>query len=242
MQAAINLQTFRLMHAASRALSVLFIVATVLGIGRLLFIAVLAVVDVRRGRKTADVPGFLPDVAVIVPAYNEEKVICQTIASLLASTYGGQLEIVVVDDGSRDATYESARRTFADEPRLRIFRTPNGGKPAALNFGLRHTAAPIVVTLDADTVFRRDTIEKLVRHFADDRVGAVAGNAKVGNRVNVLTKWQALEYVTSQNLDRRAFNLLNCITVVPARSAPGAAISSMKWATSTRRLWPRMPT
>jgi cellulose synthase/poly-beta-1,6-N-acetylglucosamine synthase-like glycosyltransferase/peptidoglycan/xylan/chitin deacetylase (PgdA/CDA1 family)/spore germination protein YaaH len=214
-QAAINLQTFRLMHVASRALSVLFIVATVLGIGRLVFIAVLAVVDVRRGRQTADVPGFLPDVAVIVPAYNEEKVICQTIASLLTSTYGGRLEIVVVDDGSRDETYEAARRAFAGEPRLRIFSTPNGGKPAALNFGLRQTAAPIVVTLDADTLFRRDTIEKLVRHFADERVGAVAGNAKVGNRVNTLTKWQALEYVTSQNLDRRAFNLLNCITVVP---------------------------
>ena len=179
---------------------------------------------------------------MIVPAYNEEKVIVKTIASLLASTYRGRLEIVVVDDGSRDETPNPRGGAFGDDPRVRIFRSPNGGKSAALNFGLRRTSAPIVVGLDADTVFRHDTIDKLVRHFADDRVGAVAGNAKVGNRINILTRWQALEYVTSQNLDRRAFNLLNCITVVPARSAPGAAISSRKWAASLRTLWPRMPT
>jgi len=214
-QAAINRQAFRLMNVASKLLSLLFIAGTVLGIGRLVFIAALAVVDKRLGRRTTDVPGFLPDVAVIVPAYNEEKVIVETVASLLASTYRGSLEIVVVDDGSRDKTYERALSAFAGETRVRIFRTPNGGKPAALNFGLRHTSAPIVVALDADTIFRADTVDKLVRHFADERVGAVAGNAKVGNRVNILTRWQALEYVTSQNLDRRAFNLLNCITVVP---------------------------
>lgn len=214
-QVAINRQAFRLMNAASKGLSWLFIAATVLGVARLLFIAALAVVDKRKNGKQTFISGFLPDVAVIVPAYNEEKVVVQTIASLLASTYQGRLEILVVDDGSRDKTYECARRAFDSEPRIRIFRTPNSGKPGALNFGLRHTSAPIVVTLDADTLFRPDAIDKLVRHFADGRVGAVAGNAKVGNRVNILTKWQALEYVTSQNLDRRAFNLLNCITVVP---------------------------
>ncbi len=214
-QAAINRQAFRGLNAASKLLSALFIAATVLGIGRLVFIAALAMIDKRKRRQTTNDPGFLPDVAVIVPAYNEEKVIVQTIASLLASTYRGRLEILVIDDGSRDQTYECARRAFDGETRLRVYQTPNGGKPAALNFGLRQTSAPIVVTLDADTIFRPDTIDMLVRHFADDRVGAVAGNAKVGNRVNLLTKWQALEYVTSQNLDRRAFDLLNCITVVP---------------------------
>ena len=96
-----------------------------------------------------------------------------------------------------------------------MYTKPNGGKPAALNFGLAKTQAEIVVALDADTVFTRDTITKLVRHFADPRVGAVAGNAKVGNRRNLMTCWQALEYITSQNLDRRAFDVLNCITVVP---------------------------
>jgi cellulose synthase/poly-beta-1,6-N-acetylglucosamine synthase-like glycosyltransferase/peptidoglycan/xylan/chitin deacetylase (PgdA/CDA1 family) len=220
-QAAINRQAFWLLKVASRTLAFLFVAATILGVARLIFIATLALIDKRRlvdkrkNRGTPLIPGFVPDVAVIVPAYNEEKVIVQTIASLLASNYAGKLEIVVVDDGSRDETYERARLAFDGDYRVRLFRTPNGGKPAALNFGLRHTSAPIVVTLDADTLFHPETIEKLVRHVTDERVGAVAGNAKVGNRVNLLTKWQALEYVTSQNLDRRAFNLLNCITVVP---------------------------
>jgi cellulose synthase/poly-beta-1,6-N-acetylglucosamine synthase-like glycosyltransferase/peptidoglycan/xylan/chitin deacetylase (PgdA/CDA1 family)/spore germination protein YaaH len=215
MAAAINRQVFRLMNAVSKVLSLLFLAGTVLGIARLVFITALALADKRLRGQMTEVSGFLPDLAVIVPAYNEEKVIVKTVASLLASAYRGTSEILVVDDGSQDKTYECALRAFGNEPRVRIFRTPNGGKAAALNFGLRQTSAPIVVALDADTIFLADTIDKLVRHFADGRVGAVAGNAKVGNRINLITKWQALEYVTSQNLDRRAFNLLNCITVVP---------------------------
>jgi cellulose synthase/poly-beta-1,6-N-acetylglucosamine synthase-like glycosyltransferase len=96
-----------------------------------------------------------------------------------------------------------------------IVSQANAGKPAALNFGFAQTTADIVVALDADTVLTRDTVSELVRHFKDPRVGAVAGNTKVGNRINLLTRWQALEYITSQNLDRRAFAVLNCITVVP---------------------------
>jgi cellulose synthase/poly-beta-1,6-N-acetylglucosamine synthase-like glycosyltransferase len=154
-------------------------------------------------------------VAVVVPAYNEEKVIVQTVTSLLACDSPGQFEIIVVDDGSTDATYRVAKDAFAGNPRVRVYSVPNGGKSAALNIGIAQTEAEIVVALDADTVFARDTIAKLIRHFADPRIGAVAGNAKVGNRINLLTRWQALEYITSQNLDRRAFSVLNCITVVP---------------------------
>jgi peptidoglycan-N-acetylglucosamine deacetylase len=193
----------------------LFLVGIILGICRLLFIGTLAVIEHRRERHAVYDPDYSPTVAVIVPAYNEEKVIVQTIISLLASDHPPNFEIVVVDDGSKDTTYARVKEAFGDEPRVRLFTKPNGGKPAALNFGVAHTAAEIVIALDADTIFARDTISKLVRHFADARVGAVAGNAKVGNRINLLTRWQALEYVTSQNLDRRAFNLLDCITVVP---------------------------
>jgi len=142
-------------------------------------------------------------------------VIVQTITSLLASDHPPNFEIVVVDDGSTDRTSEFVREGFGDEPRVRLYTRPNSGKASALNFGVAHTSAEIVIALDADTIFVRDTISKLVRHFSDERIGAVAGNAKVGNRVNLLTRWQALEYITSQNLDRRAFNVLNCITVVP---------------------------
>jgi cellulose synthase/poly-beta-1,6-N-acetylglucosamine synthase-like glycosyltransferase len=107
------------------------------------------------------------------------------------------------------------RERFADESRVLLLAKENGGKAEALNFALRRARGEIVVALDADTIFEPTTISALVRRFHDPRVGAVAGNAKVSNRVNVVTRWQALEYVTSQNLDRRAFARLNCITVVP---------------------------
>ena len=193
----------------------LFLLGIVLGIARLLFIGTLALYQSWRRRRAVFDPDYSPSVAVVVPAYNEEKVIVQTITSLLACDHPRQFEIIVVDDGSSDATYRVARETFAADPRVRVYTRPNGGKPAALNFGLAQTGAEIVVALDADTMFTRDTVLKLVRHFADPKVGAVAGNAKVGNRINLLTRWQALEYITSQNLDRRAFDVLNCITVVP---------------------------
>jgi cellulose synthase/poly-beta-1,6-N-acetylglucosamine synthase-like glycosyltransferase/peptidoglycan/xylan/chitin deacetylase (PgdA/CDA1 family) len=193
----------------------LFLLGIVLGIARLTFIGVLAIYQSwSRGRAVYD-EAYSPSVAVVVPAYNEEKVIVQTVTSLLACEIPTQFEIIVVDDGSGDATYGVASAAFAGHPRVRVYTRPNGGKPAALNFGIAQTQAEIVVALDADTVFARDTIAKLIRHFADPKIGAVAGNAKVGNRINLLTRWQALEYITSQNLDRRAFSILNCITVVP---------------------------
>ena len=149
-----------------------------------------------------------------MPAYNEEKVIAATIGSLLAQDYAGEFEIVVVDDGSPDRTYEAAA-AFGAEPRVRIFRKPNGGKASALNYGIAQAGGEVIVCLDADTVFEPSTLRELVAPLRDARVGAVAGNAKVGNRVNLVTRWQAVEYVTSQNLDRRAFSLLDGITVVP---------------------------
>jgi len=193
----------------------LFLLGIILGIGRLLFIGALAVYQRRRNRRARFDPGYSPSVAVLIPAYNEEKVIVQTIASLQAGEHPPRFEIIVVDDGSKDATYSRVREVFGADPRVRVYTKANGGKPGALNFGVARTQADIVVTLDADTIFTRDTITKLVRHFAAPQVGAVAGNAKVGNRDNLLTRWQALEYITCQNLDRRAFDVLNCITVVP---------------------------
>ena len=149
-----------------------------------------------------------------MPAYNEEFVIGATLRSLLDCDYEN-FEIVVVDDGSIDRTSEVVREQFADESRVRLFTEPNAGKAEALNLGLRQSTGEIIVALDADTQFPADTIRALARRFVDPRMGAVAGNAKVGNRINIVTRWQALEYITSQNMDRRAFASLNCITVVP---------------------------
>lgn len=191
-----------------------FLVAMALALLRLAFIIALAAIQ-RRTHPAKTGGTFAPAVAVIVPAYNEERVIVRTVESLLAQNYAGALEIVVVDDGSPDATFDIARQTFDGEPRVRVFHKENGGKSSALNYGIARTDAEIVVCLDADTQFEPHTVGALVQPLADAAVGAVAGNAKVGNRVNLVTRWQALEYVTSQNLDRRAFSLLDCITVIP---------------------------
>jgi len=211
----VNRMAFGLLNLASRALAFLFTLGIVLGLLRLAFISVFAWLEHRRRQSSLYDPGFAPRVAVIVPAYNEEKVVAQTIHSLLASDYKGPLEILVVDDGSKDGTYAAAKAAFEGHPHVRVFTKPNGGKSAALNFGIELTDAEIVVCLDADTLFKPDAVAKLVRHFSSPNVGAVAGNAKVGNRLNLITRWQALEYITCQNLDRRAFSYLNCITVVP---------------------------
>ena len=90
------------------------------------------------------------------------------------------------------------------------------GKAEALNYGIEHLRdAEIFVGIDADTVIAHDAIARLVPHFINPTVAAVAGNAKVGNRVNLWTRWQALEYITSQNFERRALNTLGAVSVVP---------------------------
>jgi cellulose synthase/poly-beta-1,6-N-acetylglucosamine synthase-like glycosyltransferase/peptidoglycan/xylan/chitin deacetylase (PgdA/CDA1 family)/spore germination protein YaaH len=205
---------FLFLNWISATIHSLFLIGIVLGVLRFLFIGALAVSERWQSRHAVYSDDFTPSVSVIIPAYNEEKVICQTIRSLLDSDYP-HCDIVVVDDGSSDDTAQRVSESFRFNPRVRLLTKANGGKAQALNYGIAQTQAAIVVTLDADTIFRRDTVRKLVRHFVDPQVAAVAGNAKVGNRINLLTNWQALEYIASQNLDRRAFALLNCISVVP---------------------------
>jgi cellulose synthase/poly-beta-1,6-N-acetylglucosamine synthase-like glycosyltransferase len=136
---------------------------------------------------------------------------------VLDSTYPN-LHVIVIDDGSGDRTYEVAREQFADEivsGRVSVLRQENGGKAKALNYGLQFVTEEIFVGIDADTLIANDAIAYLVPHFQDERLGALAGNAKVGNRVNLWTRWQALEYITSQNFDRRALNVFSAVCVVP---------------------------
>jgi cellulose synthase/poly-beta-1,6-N-acetylglucosamine synthase-like glycosyltransferase/spore germination protein YaaH/peptidoglycan/xylan/chitin deacetylase (PgdA/CDA1 family) len=216
MQRVLLIGGFGLLGIVEWLLFWIFTIAVVLGVGRLAVIGTLAVIQrVLRHQDRSRPTSFAPAVSVVIPAYNEEKVISQTIDSLLAQQYAGEMEIIVVDDGSRDATYQRARATHGEHALVRVFTKPNGGKASALNFGIAHALHEIIIALDADTLFARDTVAELVQPLAEARVAAVAGNAKVGNRINLVTRWQALEYVTSQNLDRRAFSLLDCITVVP---------------------------
>ncbi len=195
----------------------LFLIGIILGLGRMAVIGILAFAQFVRSRRRETThfgEAYAPFVSVIVPAYNEGKVILRTIESLLGSEYEN-FEIIVVDDGSTDDTYKLAKDNYGGHARITVYTKPNGGKAEALNFGWRKATGEVIIALDADTLFTPQTIPALAHRFADEKIGAVAGNAKVGNRINIVTKWQALEYVTSQNFDRRAFASLNCITVVP---------------------------
>ena len=206
--------TFETTYLFQRVLTTLFLLSIWLGVSRVVLFVGLALIQRAREKHRVFPTGFTPSVSVIIAAYNEEKVIVPTVQALLAGDYSN-LEVIVVDDGSKDRTYDVARETFAGDPRVRVLTKPNGGKASALNRGLRFAKGEIMVSLDADTLFAQDTISRLVRHFHDPRVGAVSGNVRVGNIHNIYTRWQALEYITSQNFDRRGYDLLNCITVVP---------------------------
>jgi len=199
-----------------RILYYCFIAAIFLGIGRLLLLCGLSLWNKSRARRQDDPApseSHIP-ISVIIPAFNEEKVIGDTVARILTSDYR-DLEVVVVDDGSRDGTAEVVRSRFAAIPNVTLISVPNGGKAKALNTALARATGEVVVALDADTQFDRDTIPRLVRWFTDPKLGAVAGNAKVGNRFNMITRWQALEYVVAQNLERRALAALGTLTVIP---------------------------
>jgi cellulose synthase/poly-beta-1,6-N-acetylglucosamine synthase-like glycosyltransferase/peptidoglycan/xylan/chitin deacetylase (PgdA/CDA1 family) len=206
---------FLTLSAIGQGLYYCFLGAIVLGVARLLLLCGLACWHrLFRDEEPPAVQGPGALVTVLIPAFNEEKVIVSTVEGILASDYPN-LEVIVIDDGSKDHTAYIARSHFAQDPRVTVLCVPNGGKANALNTGLKNAHGAVVVALDADTHFNRDTITRLVRWFADPAVGAVAGNAKVGNRVNVITRWQALEYIVAQNLERRALSAIGVLTVVP---------------------------
>ncbi|MCZ4513473.1 bifunctional polysaccharide deacetylase/glycosyltransferase family 2 protein [Streptomyces sp. ActVer] len=169
----------------------------------------------RNKRRFSWGPTVTQPVSVIVPAYNEKECIANTLESLAKSTH--PIEIIVVDDGSTDDTSQIARdaaRSFG-MTNVRVIRQENAGKPAALNNGVRSASYDIVVMMDGDTVFEPDAVHQLVQPFADPEVGAVAGNAKVGNRNTVIGAWQHIEYVMGFNLDRRMYDLLRCMPTIP---------------------------
>ena len=199
----------------------LFIFGILLSVGRIILMAVLASIQKRKDSKSNGISPLLstnksnwPLVSVIVPAYNEEVNAIRTVKSLLAQNYP-QLEIIFVDDGSKDETYTRVGEYFLANPKVRVYTKSNGGKASALNFGIQKSTADFVVCIDADTQLKTDAVTELMKKFDNENVGAVAGNVKVGNEINMITRWQSIEYITSQNFDRRAFDLLNCITVIP---------------------------
>ncbi|WP_069769167.1 bifunctional polysaccharide deacetylase/glycosyltransferase family 2 protein [Streptomyces sp. LUP30] len=169
----------------------------------------------RNRRRFSWGPTITRPVSVIVPAYNEKECIANTLKSLAKSTH--PIEVIVVDDGSTDDTSEIARAaaTSLGMTNVRVIRQENAGKPAALNNGVRSASHDIVVMMDGDTVFEPEAVHHLVQPFANPQVGAVAGNAKVGNRDTIIGAWQHIEYVMGFNLDRRMYDLLRCMPTIP---------------------------
>lgn len=214
---AVNKANFTFFSGLITFLKWLFAFGIAIGIFRSVFVTTLALGQWRSRKKKRESEidrYFEPFVSVLVPAYNERKVVGRTLDSILGSTYQ-KLEVIAIDDGSTDGTGLFLKKRYKNNPKVKVFSQKNSGKAGALNLGFEKSEAEIVIALDADTLFEPDTISRLVKNFRDPKVGAVAGNTKVGNQINFMTRCQAIEYVSSQNLDRRAFHFLNCISVVP---------------------------
>lgn len=157
-----------------------------------------------------------PRVSIVVPAFNEERVIKGAIASLLDLDYPNY-EVIVVDDGSTDDTYDRAREMIgkANHCELRVLTKANGGKADALNTGIANARGELILAMDGDTRLSRNALKLCSRHFYDWRVGAVAGNVKVLNRVNAVTWLQALEYIEGLGMVRRAQSFVRSVSIVP---------------------------
>jgi cellulose synthase/poly-beta-1,6-N-acetylglucosamine synthase-like glycosyltransferase len=194
------------------ALALLLVLVTVLFLARMAALLVFARRHARLVRGRPPEPAFTPSASIVVPAFNEARGIERTVRSLAASDYPN-FELVVVDDGSSDATAELVERL--ELPGVLVVRQPNLGKPAALNRGIAAAQHAIVVMVDADTVFESGTLGRLVQPLCDPKVGAVSGNTKVGNRRGLLGTWQHIEYVMGFNLDRRLYDVLQCMPTIP---------------------------
>lgn len=200
----------------SEFLKISFWLAILLGILRIFFLGTLALLNYSRDKKRGKpaIGSFTPKVSIIVPAYNEEVNCVATVKSLLQQDYP-HYEIIFVDDGSKDKTFERITEAFGNNEKVKAYRKENGGKASALNYGIERAESDFLLCIDADTQLKKDAISQMMPYFKDEATGAVAGNVKVGNTQKILTQWQSIEYITAQNFDRRAFDYINGITVVP---------------------------
>src|ERR1017187_3119298 len=201
---------FRVYHTVEEFLWAFMIVATGLVVIRTLLVIWLAY-------RFRPVPkaDFTAPASIALTGEKVAKVIAGTLRALLNTEYEGEIEVIVVDDGSRDETAAEVEAIATVDPRVRLFRQENQGKARALQRALAIARHEMIVFIDADTQFQRDTLPRLLEPLVDESIGAVSGHAKVGNLRTFIARCQALEYTCGFNLDRRAYNRWNCITVAP---------------------------
>ncbi|NCN69638.1 MAG: glycosyltransferase [Betaproteobacteria bacterium] len=158
----------------------------------------------------------MPMISLVVPAFNEGIVIQAAVRSLLLLDYPN-FEIIVVDDGSTDDTYEKAS-TVAQEStaiKVRVVTKRNGGKAQALNTGMTLARGEFILNMDGDSKLSSNTLRACIKHFENPKIGAVAGNVKVINRENIWTKIQALEYVEGLAMARKAQSFIRSVNIIP---------------------------
>ncbi len=172
--------------------------------------------EVLRLHRVPDQDFRRPMVSVIMPCYNEEKVIEHSLRNLTELTYPS-LEIIVVNDGSRDRTSMLARAEATYSPRIpvTVIDQENKGKASALNLGLLHAQGEVIMCVDADSRLNAGAVEMAVRQFQDPEVGAVAGFVEIVNQGSVLLLLQQLEYLVGLNFSRRAMSFLGVVPIVP---------------------------
>ena len=210
---------FRAWHGIVEFFWAFMIFSTALVAARTLLVAWLARRHHRASRKSAirnpQSAIAPPPISIVIAAYNEGRVIAKTLQCVLNTDYAGELEVLVTDDGSTDNTAAEIERVMSADARIQVIQQQNRGKATALRSALAQARHDVIVFLDADTQFERGTLRAIVQPFADPLVGAVSGNARVGNVRTFVARCQSLEYICGFNLDRRAYTELNCITVVP---------------------------
>lgn len=157
---------------------------------------------------------FYPPVTILVPCFNEEKTIVDTVASLLKLDYPkDKLHITVINDGSTDGSAKALRQ-FDGHEIIKVFTKENGGKYTALNFGIEHMTTDFVGCLDADSFVDKNALKNIMRRFTDPEVMAVTPSMIIEKPSNILRKMQRAEY-SYGNFIRKAYGSIGAIHITP---------------------------